>query len=101
MSARSYTSIEGRRIEPQLLQIGTPTFLINGKLLIGAHLAPRELPRPVTEPLGEPDAVDERDGSSAPFGCRHSAELHRQHNVFNRGEIRDQVEGLEHEAHRL
>jgi hypothetical protein len=55
----------------------------------------------VTEPLGEPDAVDERDGSSAPFGCRHSAELHRQHNVLDRGEIRDQVEGLEHEAHRL
>ncbi len=48
--------------------------------------------------FSQPDAFERRGGSSAPMIGKGAAEFHREHDVFERGERREQLEKLKDDA---
>src|SRR6266849_2858176 len=61
-------------------------------------LAPGELPRPVREPLAEPDPLEQVGRPRARRGLWLAGDQARQHDVLQRGEVAQQVVELEDEA---
>ena len=58
-------------------------------------LAPRQLSRPVPDPLGKPDTLDQLLGAFSGLGAWDLGQSHRGHHVLERCQAGDQVEGLE------
>lgn len=65
------------------------------------HLPAAELARIVLEPVSETEPFQQSPCMLSPVGSGRAIELHRQCNVLECREIRNQVEGLEHETDRL
>ena len=61
-------------------------------------LAARQHPRPMLEPLAEPDPRQQARRARLPLRRRPPRDAHRHLGVLERGELRQQVMELEHEA---
>ena len=61
-------------------------------------LAPRQLCRPVIEPLCQPQILEQLDGPGLGFRARETADHLRQQHIFQRRELRQQMVRLVDEA---
>ena len=61
------------------------------------HLAPGEFGGPIVEPIGQSHVAEQLGGPLAAHGAGDAPLGHRQLDVLQRGEDRQQVEALEHE----
>jgi len=63
------------------------------------HLASRQRVWSMVTPMGESQAVEEGGSSGQRLAARPPRDKKRKGNIFNGGEGRDEVEGLEHKTH--
>ena len=92
--SRMRIEVPGRFVRQQQLRLVQQRPRNRRALLFAA----RKFRRPVTHAAGKPDRFQQRDRTLLRFAARQPRQIARQHDVFEHGQLRQQMVGLEDEA---